>query len=530
LCPIGIGCDVYYKPSKYYTGLTKKLLGYETKNTHPKRVSNKIMSGAAAASSAYDNDASHRVPSYQESQAGPWGGTLNGQIEQTAKLNMPFDQLQYENAKQNGCIPPPCKPYPVWPPPMGTGFIYPTLEKTQQSTLYGEEKGCWPMAAPFVDQNPVLPSVNYYEDVNGKQYSPQNILDMYDCMNTPQPINNQCFGYMPYDASYQASSIGQLGRYDGWLDKPLSAVPTTSVTQPLAVGVNVPSSVPSDRNPNQTAQPIPLPQPIPLSIPALTQPPQPFLRESFSNQPMKETIIQPVKPMVNQSTSNNPLTAGQATLIGPVSVATQPIIPIMPNMPAIPGVMPHPTHVSPNHTTHPTHVSPNHTAHPTSRSRSGMPYEEIVFVEPAADGSCCTRPEADRDWNLTCEEGLDWDTFFPCLTHSLRGTLRDLMAKKDAAHPCKTWNDIFVQHNRLFFWSIFIILVIIFHFVIRCVLLHARCPESSIKCVTYFYWIAVMVFLLYLAIPMHHTNRFAACKKITALLILGLVVWSFCMY
>src|SRR3990167_7629312 len=112
------------------------------------------------------------APSFQESQAGPWGQTLNGVLARQSELNVPFDQLQYENAKMNGCIPPPCKPLPSWPPPPGTGFIYPSMEKEQQNIMLGDEKGCFQMAAPFVNSAPKLPdSTGALETFNGRGFS-----------------------------------------------------------------------------------------------------------------------------------------------------------------------------------------------------------------------------------------------------------------------------------------------------------------------------------------------------------------------
>jgi hypothetical protein len=173
---------------------------------------------------------------------GPWGRTLSGQIENAHKYNTAFDENGYNEALENGCLPPPCKPYPEWPPKPGVGFIYPSLQKEEQRNLMGEEKGCFPLASPFVDETPVLPSVERMENVQDKDYTPKEILDMFDCaVGTPQPLENKCFGYMPYDATYMSSS-----RLGGWL----SPVPITSPVQPVATGVNVPSEVISNRNPH----------------------------------------------------------------------------------------------------------------------------------------------------------------------------------------------------------------------------------------------------------------------------------------
>ena len=224
----------------------------------------------SSAGSAFSTEGQDQYPTFQESQTGPWGHSLGGQVARTAALNVPFDQVQFEEAKQNGCLAAPCKAYPSWPPPYGTGFIYPTLQKTDQDGAMGDERGCFPMASPFVDTEPVLPSVNITETVNGNQYSPTDILKMYDCLNTPQPLSNKCFGYMPYDATYMAATRSQGGQAKGWLDDPFSPVPITSDRQPVAVGIDIPSQVPSDRNVNFNT----------VSPPSMS-PQQPAIRESF---------------------------------------------------------------------------------------------------------------------------------------------------------------------------------------------------------------------------------------------------------
>ena len=118
----------------------------------------------------------------------------------------------------------------------------------------GEERGCFPLASPFVDTLPILPSVEVKDSYQGRQYSPSEILEMYDCLNTPQPWSNQCFGSMPYDATYMASSRGQGAQAKGWLEDPYSPVRITSQTQPVAVGTDMPSAAASDRNPHYRAE------------------------------------------------------------------------------------------------------------------------------------------------------------------------------------------------------------------------------------------------------------------------------------
>jgi hypothetical protein len=209
------------------------------------------MSSAAAAYSSFSTEGNESYPSFQQQQPGPWDTTLNGLMARSAELNTPFDQQQFEEAKQNGCLPPTCNAYPSWPPPYGTGFIYPSLQKGTQETLLGEERGCFPMASPFIDSEPILPSVNMPADnFGGEMYSPSNLLNMYNCLNTPQALSNKCFGYMPYDATYMAASGGHGAQAKGWLDDPLSPVPITSVQQPVAVQTDIPSKAASDRNEN----------------------------------------------------------------------------------------------------------------------------------------------------------------------------------------------------------------------------------------------------------------------------------------
>ena len=205
------------------------------------------MSASAAASSFESSD---EYPSFQQSQHGPWGSTINEQIKTTAALNVPFDQQQFQEAKQNGCMQAPCKAYPTWPPPFGTGFIYPSLQKGEQTQPMGDNRGCFAMASPFIDVEPILPSVNIEDNYEDRDYGPAQILNMYDCLNTPQPLENKCFGYMPYDSTYMASSMSHGGQSKGWLENPDSPVPISSVKQPVAVGNDIPSQEPSDRNEN----------------------------------------------------------------------------------------------------------------------------------------------------------------------------------------------------------------------------------------------------------------------------------------
>ena len=60
----------------------------------------------------------------QYSEIGPYGINLQQQFDTNNATNTAFDSLAWENAKQDGCLPPPCQPgLPDWPPPKGDGFI-----------------------------------------------------------------------------------------------------------------------------------------------------------------------------------------------------------------------------------------------------------------------------------------------------------------------------------------------------------------------------------------------------------------------
>jgi hypothetical protein len=268
-----------------------------------------MSSGLNTQSSDFPTEANESYPSFQQKQAGPFGTTINGQIARAAELNVPFDQNQFEEAKQNGCMQSTCKAYPQWPPPYGTGFIYPSIQKGTQETLMGQERGCFPMAAAFIDSEPILPSVNMpAEEMGGEMYSPSNILNMYDCLNTPQPLSNKCFGYMPYDQTYLASIRGRGAEATGWLDDPLSPVPITSQKQPVAVKDNIPSQAASDRNNNfnQTAKPSrPLVETFLSGVKSPTQnqvPPNP----TPSNPAPVQNPMMTNRPIATNPTTNKP--------------------------------------------------------------------------------------------------------------------------------------------------------------------------------------------------------------------------------
>lgn len=161
--------------------------------------------------SAYPTDG-QQVPSYQQSQCGPFGLRLNDMIARSAEYNVPFDQVQYEEAKLDGCMKEPCAEYPVWPPTKETGFIYPSLEKRNVYDLQGEGLGPMTESVPYVSQ-PTLetPTDNFPEN----QYSPETILNMDACQDPLQHLDpalpGMCVGSTPFDATIQ--SMNDQGIY-----------------------------------------------------------------------------------------------------------------------------------------------------------------------------------------------------------------------------------------------------------------------------------------------------------------------------
>lgn len=73
--------------------------------------------------------------SYQYPECGPWGITMSDQLRTASRLNTTFSQRSWADAKQDGCLPPPCGKYPSWPPPRNDGFVYPTMQKKPQELL-----------------------------------------------------------------------------------------------------------------------------------------------------------------------------------------------------------------------------------------------------------------------------------------------------------------------------------------------------------------------------------------------------------
>ena len=419
---------------------------------------------SANASSLFDPPEDGReVPSYQEDQIGPWGTTLNGQVSKTATLNIPFDQLQYENAVQNGCIPPTCNQPPRWPPPPGTGFIYPSLEKEEQNNAMGDNLGCFPMAAPFVSETPVLPSSvlprwnarvphdQPQDTINGKQYSPQSILNMYECMSTPQPNSAQCFGYMPYDASYKSSSMGQTARYDGFLDNPLSPVPISSPTQPLGVGVNVPSDSLSDRNPWRDKY-VPSPQKYPI---VLEQFP-----EAANNNKKKVPDNNNNNNDFSNSNSNCNLNNNDIFIISQRDNSSN---------------------VTRENFTNNNNNNNNNTNNNNNNNNNNN----------SEDSQCSLSPV-----NL-----------IPCMIKSLNGFFHDLLNFNSSDNnnnnnndKWETLNKILTKNNRQYYLVSFIIIIFIIHFTIDFVCQISGTPGHICSNILQFFWISLLMFLIYLII------------------------------
>ena len=435
--------------------------------------------------SSFPTDAANSYPSYQEPQNGPWGHTINGQIERTAELNVPFDQNQFQEAKQNGCLPPPCKAYPSWPPPYGVGFIYPSLQKGTQETLIGEERGCFPMASPFIDSEPILPSVNMPADeFQGELYSPSNILNMYNCLNTPQPLSNKCFGYMPYDATYMAATGAQGGQAKGWLDNPLSPVPITSVKQPVAVTTDIPSQVPSDRNENY---------------------------RSGSGSDMIEKFVSGVRPLqppsqhlkavgVNPNTNPNTTSGHTSTMNNPNT---------NPNTNnGHTSTMNNSNAQNNGHTSTMNNSNANNSnGYPPSPKRMRPGQIEVVEVDVEVD------VESDDD---QCSDP-SWSSLLSCMIKSLRGFLRDLLHPNNQPADEDTLSWLF-RNNRPYYLVIFMLLIII-----SCFLLHSLCGNDS-QHVVQLFCIFVVAFLVYLVLP--RTKGRDEAQKITALFILSVVIWG----
>lgn len=182
-------------------------------------------------------------PSFHMIQKGPWGTTVNGQIDKTSHLNVAFDEQQYEETKQNPATIQPgvdfsssYEPhYPVWPPPAETGFLYPNSSKADQTILLGDEKGTFEFDQPFIttssiDAPPSAPPST--EILNDKPITPEELLNF--SINNNFNFNNQYQLSSPsisYEATFQPKynlhesiNYPSLAPYPSNLSNPLDHV------------------------------------------------------------------------------------------------------------------------------------------------------------------------------------------------------------------------------------------------------------------------------------------------------------------
>lgn len=66
---------------------------------------------------------------------GPWGVSRESLMNEVAQTNSQFSEWGYRAAMQNGCLPPPGRLLPTWPPKPGTGFIYPQMTNANEEVL-----------------------------------------------------------------------------------------------------------------------------------------------------------------------------------------------------------------------------------------------------------------------------------------------------------------------------------------------------------------------------------------------------------
>jgi hypothetical protein len=420
---------------------------------------------ASAASSTFEN--SDQYPSFQQSQHGPWGTTINEQIQTAAAMNVPFDQQQFEEAKQNGCLQAPCKSYPTWPPPYGTGFIYPSLQKVDNEYVMGDERGCFPMASPFVDTHPILPSVNIEETYGDREYGPSEILNMYDCLNTPQPLSNKCFGYMPYDATYMSATMSRGGQSKGWLEDPMSPVPITSVKQPVAIGVDIPSRIPSDRNENVVVENFVggiKPQPPQVQQSPQTQQPPQVQQSPQTQQP----------PQVQQSPQTQ---------------------------------QPPQTQQSPQ---------PQQSAR-FKKNIDDLHDSQQTVVLKEINGNDVVKKEHDSKCRIH-----DYSHTLQCIKKTFRGFMHDLTHMEDQPDDDDTLTWLF-RHHRVYFFAVFIVIIILLHLFISNL---CKSKTTSATSITILYWLFIMSFIIYACLPDSHTGRDEA-QKLCALFIITVTLWAF---
>lgn len=155
------------------------------------------------------------IPSYHQPQSGPFGKSLNQVINKTADLNTPFDQLQYEEAKLDGCMKKPCDDYPSWPPKKETGFIYPSQSKSTQYELLGDEKGPHIESVPYIESM-INSNPPEFSKSNDSRLTPQSILNPIQNQYVEPALPGMCINPQPFDATYQSQNLS--GRYHNPID------------------------------------------------------------------------------------------------------------------------------------------------------------------------------------------------------------------------------------------------------------------------------------------------------------------------
>lgn len=466
---------------------------------------------ASSASSTFEPGASN-MPSFQRPQAGPWGSTMNSRLERASQLQIPFDEWGYTEAMQNGCLPPPCNPYPVWPPPPGTGFIYPNLQKEEQETLMGEEKGCFRMAAPFVDTDPILPSINPPPTkIGDKEYSPASILNMYNCLSTPQPAPGKCFGYLPNDPRYSSSADSMGVHAGGWLDQAIAPVPTVLETQPLAVGVSVPSQSDSDRNPMKNMH---------NPLPAFTDMPIRYSNVEASDANLNPESIIPVRPV-------------------PVPV----IVPVEVPQTSQQNSQPKPQQNSKPQPTPPVRekftlkAKAANTAAATSTTTADTADEVAVVEVGSCSSDAClaaNNPYKNEelynalanqvDRHSAGHDALDCSrikpsTLIKCTLNSVHNTLRGMGSCESNQKRPRASRD--GQHVYLI---IFVLLILITYCTIRVVCEYANLKPTYTTGALQMFWVLVVFLLIYLALP--KADKQTEAQKVVCLLIMGIVIWA----
>ncbi len=165
------------------------------------------------------NDSTDPRQNYELSQCGPWGIQLNDHIKKTARFNVPFDNLQWEEVKLNGCHGRPCRPLPQWPPPQKNGFIYPSLPDQEKNPpllgTYGYgNQSVFMEGKPFLDPKPVPPSPL---PPSKQQYTPEDIIG-YPTPPPPQPPQpKQSYDQAIPGSSYRSTPSRQMYSFSDYL-------------------------------------------------------------------------------------------------------------------------------------------------------------------------------------------------------------------------------------------------------------------------------------------------------------------------